>query len=403
MRDRQAPRRYEPYNDQDQKAVRHQQVPRRYEPYDDYDQQAMRDQQAPRRYEPYNDHDQKAMRDQQAPRRYKPYNEQDQRRQGYHGDERQQDYRAQRGYGTPNFPTQQGNSYPSKQFGGRRRREDGSYGGRRVPAEEVQNGGYRQYRERIPAEEVQNGGYRQYTEPPRVHFRPPTAQPYYQQREPPRVQLPSPPAVEDALARRPEFDRGFGPMQKKQKRDESERHDMSSSTQDDLLPLKKQWTKKRQAQDMDSTLNNWIPKARRTRENWCEYHHSGHHGAAQCRRLKQLKQIIQRELADASKEDDPPKGLLQEIIQIEGEPYRAIADGSNSDSRMAMSTFSATSLASRLQRQINGLVDADRSGFITGCSISENFVYASKMMQCCHKRVIPTLVMKLHFAKPSIQ
>nr|XP_020158767.1 serine/arginine repetitive matrix protein 1-like [Aegilops tauschii subsp. strangulata] len=323
MRDRQAPRRYEPYNDHDQKAVRHQQAPRRYEPYNDHDQQAMRHQQAPRRYEPYNDHDQKAMRDQQAPRRFKPFNEHDQGRRGYHGDERQQDYRAQRGYGAPNFPTQQGNSYPLKQFAGPRRREDGSYGGRRVPAEEAQNGGYR--RERIPAEEVQNGGYRQYTEPPRVHFRPPAAQPYYQQREPPRAQFPSPAAVKDALARRPEVDRGFGPVQKKQKRDDS--------PQDDCLPLKKQWTKKHQALDMDSTLKNWIPRARRTRENWCEYHHSGNHGAAQCRRLKQLKQIIQRELADASKEDDPPKGLLQEVIQIEGEPFKAIADGSNSDSR----------------------------------------------------------------------
>lgn len=57
------------------------------------------------------------------------------------------------------------------------------------------------------------------------------------------------------------------------------------------------------------------------------------------------------------------------------------------------------SLSNRLQRQINGLVDADRSSFITGCSIFENFVYASEMMQCCHKRATPTLVMKLHFAK----
>jgi hypothetical protein len=38
-------------------------------------------------------------------------------------------------------------------------------------------------------------------------------------------------------------------------------------------------------------------------------------------------------------------------------------------------------LTSRLQGQIADIVDADQSGFIAGRSISENFVYAAKMIQ----------------------
>jgi hypothetical protein len=34
-----------------------------------------------------------------------------------------------------------------------------------------------------------------------------------------------------------------------------------------------------------------------------------------------------------------------------------------------------------LQGQIADIVDADQSGFIAGRSISENFVYAAKMIQ----------------------
>jgi hypothetical protein len=56
-------------------------------------------------------------------------------------------------------------------------------------------------------------------------------------------------------------------------------------------------------------------------------------------------------------------------------------------------------LTSRLQGQIADIVDVDQSGFITGRSISENFVYAAKMIQCCAKRKAPALVFKLDFAK----
>jgi len=56
-------------------------------------------------------------------------------------------------------------------------------------------------------------------------------------------------------------------------------------------------------------------------------------------------------------------------------------------------------LTSRLQLQIKNLVDLDQTDFIRGRSITENFVYAMELVQCCHKRKVPTLVVKLDFAK----
>jgi hypothetical protein len=44
-------------------------------------------------------------------------------------------------------------------------------------------------------------------------------------------------------------------------------------------------------------------------------------------------------------------------------------------------------------------VDIDQTGFIRGRSITENFVYAMELVQCCHKRRKPTMVVKLDFAK----
>jgi hypothetical protein len=41
----------------------------------------------------------------------------------------------------------------------------------------------------------------------------------------------------------------------------------------------------------------------------------------------------------------------------------------------------------------------DQTGFIKGRSISENFVYATKLVQHCHHRKHPTVVLKLDFAK----
>jgi len=56
-------------------------------------------------------------------------------------------------------------------------------------------------------------------------------------------------------------------------------------------------------------------------------------------------------------------------------------------------------LTTRLQTQITKLVDVDQTDFIKGRSITENFVYATELVQCCHKRKVPTLVINLDFAK----
>jgi hypothetical protein len=56
-------------------------------------------------------------------------------------------------------------------------------------------------------------------------------------------------------------------------------------------------------------------------------------------------------------------------------------------------------LTSRLQLQIAELVDADQSGFIVGRSISENFVMATELVQCCNSRKAPAVVLKMDFAK----
>ena len=56
-------------------------------------------------------------------------------------------------------------------------------------------------------------------------------------------------------------------------------------------------------------------------------------------------------------------------------------------------------LTTRLQLQINRLIDLDQTGFIRGRSISENFILATELVQCCFKRKTPTLILKLDFAK----
>jgi len=56
-------------------------------------------------------------------------------------------------------------------------------------------------------------------------------------------------------------------------------------------------------------------------------------------------------------------------------------------------------LTTRLQREITGLIDLDQTGFLKGRMIAENFVYAAELLQVCHKRKVPTLVLKLDFAK----
>jgi hypothetical protein len=56
-------------------------------------------------------------------------------------------------------------------------------------------------------------------------------------------------------------------------------------------------------------------------------------------------------------------------------------------------------LTSRLQRRIGAIIDVDQTGFLSGRSISENFVYATELVQTCYRRRAPCIVLKLDFAK----
>jgi hypothetical protein len=56
-------------------------------------------------------------------------------------------------------------------------------------------------------------------------------------------------------------------------------------------------------------------------------------------------------------------------------------------------------LTRRIQPLMSSLVSIDQSGFIRGRNITDNFAYAAELVQCCHKRRIPTIVLKLDFRK----
>jgi hypothetical protein len=56
-------------------------------------------------------------------------------------------------------------------------------------------------------------------------------------------------------------------------------------------------------------------------------------------------------------------------------------------------------LANRLKSAIPNLVDPDQTDFVHGRSIAENFVYAADLLSCCHKRHVPSVVLKLDFKK----
>jgi hypothetical protein len=56
-------------------------------------------------------------------------------------------------------------------------------------------------------------------------------------------------------------------------------------------------------------------------------------------------------------------------------------------------------LTRRLQKEIPSLIDLNQTGFIRGRSISETFVYATEIVQVCHQRKLPALVLNLDFAK----
>jgi hypothetical protein len=59
----------------------------------------------------------------------------------------------------------------------------------------------------------------------------------------------------------------------------------------------------------------------------------------------------------------------------------------------------AKTLTNRLQKIIPLLLHPNQTGFIRGRCISENFVFAADILNCCHKRNAPTLVIKLDFRK----
>jgi hypothetical protein len=56
-------------------------------------------------------------------------------------------------------------------------------------------------------------------------------------------------------------------------------------------------------------------------------------------------------------------------------------------------------MVNRLKPVIPKIIDADQTGFVHGQSIAENFVYAADLLRCCHKRKVPTAVLKLDFRK----
>ncbi|CAN6228896.1 unnamed protein product [Urochloa humidicola] len=56
-------------------------------------------------------------------------------------------------------------------------------------------------------------------------------------------------------------------------------------------------------------------------------------------------------------------------------------------------------MANRLRSLIPAIVDPDQTGFIHGRSIAENFIYAADLLSCCHKRQVPTVILKLDFKK----
>lgn len=45
------------------------------------------------------------------------------------------------------------------------------------------------------------------------------------------------------------------------------------------------------------------------------------------------------------------------------------------------------------------LVHLDQTGFIKGRCITENFIYTAELVQCCHRRKTPAIILKVDFRK----
>jgi hypothetical protein len=56
-------------------------------------------------------------------------------------------------------------------------------------------------------------------------------------------------------------------------------------------------------------------------------------------------------------------------------------------------------LTNRLQKNIHNIIDPNPTGFITCRSIAENYVFAADLLNCCHKRKTPTMMLKIYFRK----
>jgi hypothetical protein len=56
-------------------------------------------------------------------------------------------------------------------------------------------------------------------------------------------------------------------------------------------------------------------------------------------------------------------------------------------------------LTTRLQHYIERLISFEQSGFVKGRNIVDNFLYAADVVQSCHARGSPAVVLKLDFKK----
>jgi hypothetical protein len=63
------------------------------------------------------------------------------------------------------------------------------------------------------------------------------------------------------------------------------------------------------------------------------------------------------------------------------------------------SKLAAKILTTRLQGVVTSLISDLQTGFVKGRSITDNFLFASELLQCCRKRGAPNIAMKLDFRK----
>lgn len=61
--------------------------------------------------------------------------------------------------------------------------------------------------------------------------------------------------------------------------------------------------------------------------------------------------------------------------------------------------ISTKGMTMRLQPVVPSLIHSDQTGFIKGRCITENFIYAAEIVQCCHKRRAKAIFLKLDFRK----